>query len=153
FLNAVDPGSMLYGVPQTFAAPPAIALVPAFRALKACLVHVKDLLPRGRFAADAPFPVPAPMRLGIIPLGTSDGLGLLHDSRALVRGPSVPILSSPSLEHTRVALPAVPDARVGDEVVIIGRQSAAEITPASVAARHGLAPHGVAVAVRERVAR
>src|SRR5262245_14409469 len=47
FLNAVDPGSMLYGVPQTFAAPPAIALVPAFRALKACLVHVKDLLPRG----------------------------------------------------------------------------------------------------------
>jgi hypothetical protein len=32
----------------------------------------------------------------------------------------------------------VPEARVGDEVVIIGRQGATEITMAEVAARHGL---------------
>src|SRR5262249_21101709 len=103
--------------------------------------------------AEAPFPVPHPMRLGIIPLGTGDGLGLLHDGRVLVRGRPVPILSGPSLEHTRVDLSSVPDARVGDEVVVIGRQGGAEITLASVAARHGLSPHGVALAVRDRVAR
>jgi len=153
YLTAVDPGSMLYGVPQSFSAVPAIALRPAFRALKACLIHVKDLTPRERFAALAPFPVPAPMRLGIIPLGTSDGMGLLHDDRVLVHGRAVPILAGPSLEHTRIDLTTVPDARVGDEVVVIGRQGDAEITGAAVAARHGLAPHGVAIAVRERVAR
>jgi alanine racemase len=65
----------------------------------------------------------------------------------------VPILAGPSLEHTRIDLTTVPDARVGDEVVVIGRQGDAEITPAAVAARHGLAPHGVALAVRDRVAR
>src|SRR5262245_4859985 len=93
FLNAVDPGSMLYGVPQSFAVAPGVALRPAFRALKACLISVKDVLPRERFAAEAPFPVSAPMRVGIIPMGAADGLGLLHDGRVLVRGQVAPILS------------------------------------------------------------
>ena len=114
---------------------------------------MKDLAPRDRFGDQAPFQVPAPMRLGIIPLGTADGLGQLHDGRVLVSGRSVPIIASPSLEHTRIDLTTVPDARVGDEVVVIGQQGAAEITPAAVGTRHGLAPHGVALAVRDRVAR
>jgi alanine racemase len=153
FLTAADPGSMLYGVPQSFAGATAVPLRPVFRALKASLIAVKGLEPRDRFAAEAPFPVSAPMRLGIIPLGTADGLGHLHAGRVLVRGRSVPILAAPSLEHTRVDLTAIPDARVGDEVVVIGRQGDAEITPAEVAARHKLAPNGIAPAVRERVAR
>ena len=153
YLNAVDPGSMLYGLPSSFGTPPAVPLRPVLRALKACLIHVKDLLPRERFAAEAPFPVPARIRLGIIPMGTADGMATLHDGRVLVRGREVPILAGPSLEHTRVDLTAVPDARVGDEVVVIGRQGEAEIPPSAVAARHRLAPHGVALSVRERVAR
>ena len=38
----------------------------------------------------------------------------------------------------------IPDAVVGDEVVIIGRQGDLEITPAEVASRHGLGLHNVA---------
>jgi alanine racemase len=47
----------------------------------------------------------------------------------------------------------VPDARVGDEVVIIGRQGEAEISMAEVAARHGLGLHHVATTVGPRVTR
>jgi len=68
------------------------------------------------------------------------------------RGRAVPIVASPSLEHTRIDLTAVPDAGVGDEVVIIGRQGDAEITAAEVAERHGLGLHHVAT-VGPRVAR
>ena len=57
-------------------------------------------------------------------------------------------LSSPSDQAT-----AVPDAAVGDEVVIIGRQGALEITAAEVAAHHGLGLHHVATTVGPRVAR
>jgi alanine racemase len=42
---------------------------------------------------------------------------------------------------------------VGDEVVIIGRQGAAEITLAEVAERHGIGLHHVATTVGPRVAR
>jgi alanine racemase len=62
-------------------------------------------------------------------------------------------VSAPSLEHTRVDLTGMPDAQVGDEVVIIGRQGDGEIAPAEVARRHGLGLHHVATAVGPRVAR
>jgi alanine racemase len=150
YLNAVDPGHMLYGVYRTESSVP---LAPALRGLKTRLITVKDLAPRERFAADGPFPVPAPMRLGVIPTGSSDGMLSLHADRVLVRGRSVPVVAGPSLEHTRVDLTSVPDARVGDEVVIIGRQGDAEITLAEVARRRGLDPVQVTLAVGRRVAR
>jgi alanine racemase len=71
----------------------------------------------------------------------------------LVRGRAVPLLGAPSLEHTRLDLTAVPEARVGDEVVVIGRQGEAEITVADAAANHGLQTLHVAPAIGERVAR
>jgi len=97
--------------------------------------------------------VTCPMRLGVVPMGTADGLRWLHAGRVLVRGRAVPLVGSPSLEHTRVDLTAVPDAAVGDEVVIIGRQGDEAITPGEVAAHQGLSPHHIATTVGPRVTR
>ena len=152
YLNAVDPGRMLYGMVFPGETPP-VPLRSTFRAFTTRVIALKDLAPRERFAAEAPFPVTAPMRLGVIPVGSADGLRWLNAGRVLVRGQAAPIIGSPSLEHTRIDLTEVPDARVGDEVVIIGRQGDLEITPAEVASRHGLGLHHVATTVGPRVAR
>src|SRR5207244_12062250 len=136
YLNAVDPGRMLYGITFPGETSP-VPLRPTLRALTTRVIALKELAPRERFAELAPFPVTAPMRLGVIPIGSADGLSWLHAGRVLVRGRVAPIVAGPSLEHTRIDLTEVPDARVGDEVVIIGRQGDAEITPAEVARRHG----------------
>ena len=152
YLNAVDPGRMLYGITFPGETPP-VTLRPTFRALTTRVIALKELTPRERFAERAPFPVTAPMRLGVIPMGSADGLRWLHAGRVLVRGRAVPIVGSPSLEHTRIDLTGVPDAGVGDEVVIIGRQGNLEISPAEVASRHGLGLHHVATTVGPRVTR
>ena len=152
YLNAVDPGRMLYGITFPGETSP-VPLRPTLRALTTRVIALKELIPRERFAELAPFPVKALMRLGVIPIGSADGLSWLHAGRVLVRGRAVPIVSGPSLEHTRIDLTEVPDARVGDEVVIIGRQGGAEITPAEVAKQHGLGLHHVATTVGPRVAR
>ena len=152
YLNAVDPGRACYGIVMPGEKPP-VPLRPVFRALKSHVVSLKELTPRERFAERAPFPVTAPMRLGVIPIGSADGMLWLNAGRVLVRGREVPIVSSPSLEHTRIDLTGVPDAVVGDEVVIIGRQGDREITQAEVASRHGLGLHHVATTVGPRVAR
>ena len=152
YLNAVDPGRMLYGITFPGETPP-VPLSPTLRALTSRVIALKELTPRERFAEKAPFPLTKPMRLGVIPMGSADGLNWLHAGRVLVRGRSAPIVSAPSLEHTRVDLTEVPDAQIGDEVVIIGRQGGAEITPAEVALRHGLGLHHVATTVGPRVAR
>ncbi len=152
YLNAVDPGRMLYGVTLPGETSP-VPLRPTLRALTTRVIALKELTPRERFAELAPFPVAAPMRLGVIPMGSADGLARLHAGRVLVRGRAVPIVAGPSLEHTRIDLTSVPDAEVGDEVVIIGRQGDAEITVAEVAGCQGLGPHQVATTVGPRVAR
>ena len=152
YLNAVDPGRMLYGITFPGETPP-VPLRPALRALTTRVIALKELAPRERFAELAPFPVTAPLRLGVIPMGSADGLRWLHAGRVLVRGRAVPLIGSPSLEHTRIDLTSVPDAAVGDEVVIIGRQGDLEITPAEVASRHGMGLHHVATTVGPRVAR
>ncbi len=152
YLNAVDPGRLLYGVIMPGETPP-IPIRPAFRALTSRVIALKELTPRERFADRAPFPVTAPMRLGVIPIGSADGMLWLNAGRVLVRGQAAPIVSSPSLEHTRIDLSGIPDAVVGDEVVIIGRQGNLEITQAEVASRHGLGLHHVATTVGPRVAR
>ena len=152
YLNAVDPGRMLYGITYP-GEPTPVPLAPTLRALATRVIAVKEVAPRARFAEVAPFPVAAPMRLGVIPMGAADGLAWLHAGRVLVRGRAAPILSGPNLEHTRIDLTDVPDARVGDEVVIIGRQGGAKITAAEVAARHGLGLHRVAITVGPRVTR
>jgi alanine racemase len=152
YLNAVDPGRMLYGITLAGEHSP-LPLLSTLRALTTRVIAVKEVTPRERFAELAPFPVTAPMRLGVIPMGLADGLAWLHAGHVLVRGRAVPILTGPNLEHTRIDLTAVPEARVGDEVAVIGRQGDAEITVAEVAKRHGLGPHQVATTVGPRVAR
>jgi alanine racemase len=152
YLNAVDPGRMLYGIVFPGEVSPA-SLRPTLRAFTTRVISIKELAPRERFADRAPFPVTGPMRLGVVPAGSADGLRWLTAGRLLVRGRAVPIVGAPSLEHTRVDLTAVPDAAVGDEAVIIGRQGDLEITPAEVAERNGLGLHHIATTVGPRVAR
>jgi alanine racemase len=152
YLNAVDPGRMLYGIAYPSEKPPA-DLRPTLRALTSAVISLKEVQPRERFAEVAPFPVARPMRVGVIPMGSADGLRWLHAGHVLVRGRPAPVINGPSLEHTRIDLTDVPDARAGDEVVIIGRQGDAEITLAEVAKRHGIGLHHVATTVGPRVAR
>lgn len=153
YLNAVDPGRMLYGESLPSDPTPPGGLRPAFVALKSRLIEVKEVGPRERFADRAPFPLRPGMRLGVIPMGSSDGLLTLHAGRVLVRGRAAPILATPSLEHTRVDLTGVSEARSGDEVVLIGRQGREEITLDEVAARYGRQPFQVVVGIPERLTR
>ena len=112
YLNAVDPGRMLYGITFPGETPP-VPLRPALRALTTRVIALKELAPRERFAEQAPFPVTAPLRLGVIPMGSADGLRWLHAGRVLVRGRAVPLIGSPSLEHTRIDLTVRPRRRGG----------------------------------------
>jgi len=152
YLNAVDPGRMLYGITYPGEASP-ISLRPTLHALATRVIALRDVEPRKEFAELAPFPVNARMRLGVIPIGSADGLAWLHAGRVLVRGRAVPIVVKPSLEVTLIDLSEVPDACVGDEVVIIGRQGNAEISVEEVATHNHLDPQRVAITVGPRVAR
>lgn len=126
-LSAVDPGHLLFGLmPRsegTFGAELRMALL----AVKSRLIHVATLK-RSERLTDAPFPMTAGMRLGVIPFGAADGLGRIHCGHVLVNGARAPLVGSPTAEHARIDLTRIPTAKPGDEVVIYGKQQGLEIS-------------------------
>ena len=149
-LNAVDPGAALF---SPLAADQPQDRYQPFRSLKSRLIQVKNVS-RTEFLDEAPFRIIPNMRIGVIPIGYSDGMNKLHCGEVLVRGERVAILGSPALEYTRVDLTRVPSAAVGDEVVIIGRQDASRINPEEVMAKQSAARVAdLALEVRATIAR
>jgi alanine racemase len=139
-LDAVDPGRILFG--SDFPAVPERVRPwrPAIVGLKSRLVMRKRLEKLDGIALAPFFPVKPDMVLGLIPYGWGDGYPrkLPKGASALIRGRRVPLLGPPHSELMRVDLTDVPDAALGDEVVLLGRSGDLEITPAEIAPQWGL---------------
>ena len=136
-MNAVDPGRLAIG--QSFPAAEGRernwrhALV----GLRSHLVMVKSLEDSGD-VMPAPFLPRRPgMKLGLIPYGWSDGYPrkIPENATALVHGKRVRLLGPPHSELLRVDLTDIPAAKIGDEVVLLGRQGEEEITLDELAAQ------------------
>lgn len=152
-LDAVDPGHMIFGLWPPGPARVEATLQPAFHGLTSRLIHTRAI-DRTEFVERSPIPLRDGLRIGVMPIGIRDGLASLTCGEVLVRGGRVPILGGLSLEHARIDLTDVPDAEVGDEVAIIGRQGAAEIRPDEVIEHQGFAVKAaLPLAVRGSVAR
>jgi alanine racemase len=132
-LNAVDPGQMFFGPFRAAGDVPWDTARQAFKAVSSRLIHIR-VLERSEFISEAPFPIRPGMRIGVMPIGAADGMAQLHCGEVLVRGRRVPLVGNPSLEHTRIDLSDIPEAQLGDEVVIIGAQGGERILPDAVVA-------------------
>jgi len=154
-LSGIDVGRIVYGNlrSDTEGDTGQMQIRQAFAGLRSRLVHCRDVRDQ-ELTSVSPFPIHARMRIGIAPIGYSDGIDALHCGMALVRGQRVPIAGSASLEHIRLDISDVPEAQPGDEVVFIGRQGASEITVTEVLNARGFdQPTRLSVAVRESVPR
>jgi len=152
-LDAVDPGHLLFGLVPPGAARLDFDLKPAFRALKSQLIHIRQV-DRTEYRDLAPIEIRDGLRIGVLPIGLRDGMASLSCGEVLVSGRRAAIIGPLSLEHTRIDLTEAPEARVGDEVVIIGQQQSASILPAEVIHRRGLSLQpALAMAIRHSVRR
>jgi alanine racemase len=131
YLNAVDPGRLIYGITADGPASFGMQIRPALVAFKSKIVEVKEgKLWGSSFLAEAPFDPKRVARFGVVPAGWGDGLHRAygHGGPALVRGRRTSVLGPVHYEHSRVDLTRIPEARIGDEVVFLGRQGTSEIT-------------------------
>jgi alanine racemase len=151
--NAVDPGQMFFGPFRASGDVPWPTRRQALHKISSRLIHVRRL-ERTAFPNEAQFPVRPGLRMGIIPIGAADGAARLHAGEALVRGRRVKFLSGASLEHMRLDLTDVPEAELGDEVVLVGTQGGETIPPEAVVEHQKLARiTDVAMAVGPRIPR
>ncbi|MCL4531863.1 MAG: alanine racemase, partial [Actinobacteria bacterium] len=101
------------------------------------------------------FTAPAEMTVATLPVGYGDGFrrGPRNFETVLIRGRHHRLVGDVSMDMCMVDVTADPAISRGDEVVIIGRQGAAEISAEDVARRVGTINYEVVTQILPRVPR
>jgi alanine racemase len=153
-LDAVDPGALLVGLPETREPARSVRLRPALTAISTSLVAVKQVDASLGDVPQIPGFQPG-MMLGVLGIGWGDGYprDVPPGAEAIVAGRRAPILPPTHLEHLRIDLTAVPEARFGDQVIILGRQGDQIITHEEIARLWGTDMVGLYGQLRDHVPR
>ncbi len=150
----VRPGLALYGHV------PAPRLADKVR-LRPALSWVTEILQIKRVPAGYPvsygglYRTARPSSLAVLPVGYADGYRRSMTGRiaVLVRGRRVPVAGAITMDLTIIDVTDAPAARVGDPVVLIGRQGEDEITVQELAAAAGTIPYEIFCGIGPRVPR
>jgi alanine racemase len=154
-LDMVRAGISVYGLyPSDEVQISAVDLRPAL-SLKARIIHVKSVPPDTPVSYGCTWRASQEAVIATVPIGYGDGYSRSLSNRGmmLVGGRRVPIVGRVCMDLTMVDVTEVPGVKIGDEVVVVGRQGAAEISAEDVAAWSATINYEVVTALTERVPR
>ncbi len=92
-------------------------------------------------------------RVGVIPVGYADGYRRTKGNEVLVHGIKVPVIGNICMDQCMIDLNQVPDAKLGDEVILIGKQGEKRITADEIADKWGTINYEVTCGISHRVNR
>lgn len=138
--TGVDPGRLLLGMlgaPWSGMAP----MRPAVRAVKARIIQIQEHEKGAALGIGYGSPIVSDrkLRTAVIPIGFSDGLNHAPPlGDVLVCGRRAPVLGRRSIEFSLIDVTDVPEAEVGSEAVVLGRQGEEEIGAEELAGKLGV---------------
>ena len=132
--NLVRPGLLVYGHAPSIVLKDRLDVVPAM-SFKARLVLVRDMPAGASISYGRTYIAPKPLKMGVVPVGYGHGLShrLSNRGQFLFRGKRSSIIGRVTMDMTMLDLSEFPDAKVGEEIVIFGRQQGAEIAVDEIA--------------------
>ncbi len=152
--NLVRVGIALYGLDPSPEEPLPEGFEPAL-AWKSTVAQVKALPPGSSIGYGRTYITRGEERIAVIPVGYADGFRRApqHWGEVLIKGRRAPIAGRISMDQAAVDVTHIPDVRIGDEVVLIGRQGQERITAEDVARCLGTINYEVVSAILARVPR
>lgn len=152
--NMVRLGLAMYGLQPS----PNVTLPAGFRpalAWKTTIAQVKILPPGSYVSYGNTYQTKEEETIAVIPVGYADGFrrAPAHWQAVLVRGQRAPIVGRVCMDQTMINVSHIPNVRVGDEVVLIGRQGNDAITAEEVADWLGTINYEVVSGILARVPR
>lgn len=149
--DMVRGGIALYGYPPV---PGVSGLMHAMRWITRGVL-VKTIEAGERVSYGGLFEAKKPTRVMTVPVGYADGYdrGLSLKGSVLVRGRRAPILGRVCMDQIMVDVSEIPEASVGDEVVLMGRQGDEEISAEEIAGLLGTISYEVLCSPSTRVPR
>jgi alanine racemase len=129
WLDMVRPGIMVYGFYPDEGMPRTIELKPGLSFLTR-VSFIKKVAAGTRIGYGRTWAAPEETWIATIPAGYADGFNRLfsNSGRVLIAGRSYPVVGRVCMDQSMVNLGPDTGVKVGDEVVLIGRSGAEEIT-------------------------
>ncbi len=150
--DLVRPGIALYGLEPSPLCPLPSALQPAL-SWKAALTQVKVVASGRGVGYNHRYTTTGDERIGTVAVGYGDGYRRADGNRMLIGGRRVPVVGRVCMDQVLVQLDAVPEARGGDEVVLIGAQGGERLRAEDLAEIWGTIAYEVACGITARVPR
>jgi alanine racemase len=115
------------------------------------IARLKDLPSRHGIGYGTTFHTKRPSRIATLPVGYADGYDrkLSNNAEVLVRGRRAPVVGRVSMDLVTIDVTDIPEARFGDEVILLGDGISAE----ELAARTGTISYEVFCRIGKRVPR
>jgi alanine racemase len=153
-LGMVRCGSALYGLQSSVNHPLPEGFLPAL-VWKTTVAQVKRV--QGRLEVDEQG-IPTPTRtrtVAILPVGQMDGLPAKPKTwgHVLIHGKRAEVIGAADMQQTLVDVSPIDDVRVGDEVVLLGKQDEERITPEEIARSLGIRPDELLATIAPRLPR
>lgn len=153
-LNLVRPGLVIYGMYPKHTFPKLINLKPAI-SFKTRVVFIKDM-PAGRSVSyGRTYITQRHSKIATLPVGYADGYnrGLSNKADVLIRGHRAPVIGKVTMDQTMVDITNIKGVKIGDEVVLIGKQGREEIRPEKLARMAGTIAYELVCSISSRVPR
>jgi alanine racemase len=153
-MDLVRPGIALYGLRPSSEVHNPLTLRPALT-LKSRIAQLHVLPAGSAISYNRTYTTTHSTSVGLVPVGYGDGYrrNLSNKGMVLVRGKRVPIIGRICMDQFMVDLTQAEDARAGDEVVLLGRQGADEISAEELGAWAGTSHYETLTALLPRVPR
>lgn len=122
---------------------------------KSRIVSIKRVPPKTEIGYGRTFTTKREGLIGVLPVGYADGYfrSLSNRAKVLVRGRSIPVVGTICMDMMMVDLTSIPQAKVGDEAVLIGRDGGEEIQVEEIARLAGTISYEILCRISERVPR
>jgi alanine racemase len=153
-LDLVRPGIMLHGLDPSDDVPCPSDFRPVMT-LKTMIASVKALPPGSPVSYGGTYVTQGYERIAVIPIGYADGFRRKPNNwgEVLVRGQRAPLVGRVCMDQCMIDVTHIPEARLGDEVVLIGTQGADRIRAEDVALKLGTNNYETTSLVMTRVPR
>ena len=149
----VRAGIMLYGISPL---PEFQKLLKPAMTWKTRIALIRDMPGGHGISYGRTFITPGPMRVATLSAGYADGYPRHlsnRDASMIVRGQRCPLLGRVTMDLMVIDVSHLPDATVGDEVVLLGRQGDEEISATELAERAGTINWEIVTRIGSRVRR
>lgn len=150
--DLIRPGIALYGFQPSPETPVPAGVKPGLT-WKTRLTSVRTFPPEHGISYGHIYRTKASERIGSIAIGYADGFRRVDGNQVIVRGKRVPVVGRVCMDQCMLQLDEVPEAQIGDEVVLLGGQGSEYISAEEIATRWGTFNYEVICGLSARLPR